>query len=233
MGLRPGITTFSISPARIGPGAIFQILDNIFTGTGTGGTVADDILDVDGTDAHIEGNIFMNVQPSGISDTNSAISGGADNGNTSEIVSTRNFFYNVDHAFLMKEGNSVRSINDTIVNVNTAVFNFDEPGFAASAGAGGYADGDIFYNIPTIGGLPAIVQNPSTGRLVVPQFDYANGNSFTGTANLHLDPRLVNAGSGPANSHVNLSLMALRCRWIPNLRLRWAFCANRQPFRRI
>jgi len=149
------------------PGNIFQILDNVFTGTGTGGTVADDILDIDGTDAHIEGNVFMNVQPSGQSDTNSAISGGGDSGNTSEVVSVRNFFYNVDHGFLMKEGNSVTSINDTFVHVLTGVFNFDEPGFAASKGRMGLADGDVFVDVPTSGGVPVIVQNPPTGTFTV------------------------------------------------------------------
>ena len=201
------------------PGAIFQILDNIFTGTGTGGGIADDILDVDGTDAHVEGNVFMNVQPSGISDTNSAISGGADNGNTSEVVSTRNFFYNVDHAFLMKEGNSIRSINDTMDGVLTGVFNFNEPGFAASAGVGGYADGDIFYNIPTSGGLPVIVQNPGTGAFIIRNSITPNGNSFTGAGNLHLNPYLVNPqGPGPANSNVDPALLGIAMALDPNFK---------------
>ena len=153
------------------PGPIVQFLDNFFPGTAANNGIADDILDLDGTDAHIEGNVFMNVAASGISDTNSAISGGADSGNSSHIVSVRNFFYNVDHAFLMKEGNTVHSINDTMVKVLTGVFNFDEPGFAAGAGAGGFADGDIFYDVPIVGGVATIVQNPPTGHVHASQLD--------------------------------------------------------------
>jgi hypothetical protein len=178
------------------PGPIFQILDNVFTGTGTGGAVADDILDIDGTDAHIEGNVFMNVQPSGINDTNSAISGGLDGSNHSDVVSERNFFYNVDHAFLMKEGNTLVSVNDTIVHVLTAVFNFDEPGFASGAGLSGYADGDIFYDIPTNGsGNPAIVENPPTGGFTLRHSTTPSANPLAGVGNLNLDPALLNIAS--------------------------------------
>jgi hypothetical protein len=175
------------------PGPIFQIRDNLFTGTGTGGTVADDILDVDGTDAHIEGNVFLNVQPSPDSDTNSAISGGQDGTNRSEIVSVRNYFYNVDHAFLMKEGDSVTSINDTFVKVRTGVFNFDEPGFAAFAGLAGYVDGAVFYDVPKdAGGNPIILQNPPTGSFVVKNSITPSASPITGPGNLNLDPRLLN-----------------------------------------
>src|SRR6185503_680532 len=170
---------------------ILQILGNTFTGTGTGFTEADDMLDLDGTDAHVEGNVFMNVYPSSTSDTNSAISGGADNGTTSHWVSVRNVFYNVDHAFLAKEGNYVTSVNDTFVKVLKGVFNFAEPGFSASPGLGGVADGAIFYNIPTNNGVPVIVQNGPTGT-------FALRNSILPAAwpgavnSIVADPQLVN-----------------------------------------
>jgi hypothetical protein len=175
------------------PGPIFQIRDNLFTGTGTGGTVADDILDVDGTDAHIEDNVFLNVQPSGTSDTNSAISGGQDGTNRSEVVSLRNFFYNVDHAFLMKEGDSVTSVNDTFVKVGTGVFNFDEPGFAAFAGLAGYVDGAVFFDVAKDAtGKPVILKNAPTGTFVVRNSIAASTSPITGLGNLNLDPRLLN-----------------------------------------
>jgi hypothetical protein len=184
------------------PGPILQVLDNVFLGTGTGGAVADDILDIDGTDAHIEGNVFMHVQPSPTSDSNSAISGGRDSTNAatgtnrSEIVSERNFYYDVDHAFLMKEGNSVRSVNDTFVKVHTGVFNFDEPGFAASKGQGGYVDGGVFFDVATDGnGSPVIVQNAPAGVFDVRRSIVPSANPLTGTANLNLDPRLLNTAA--------------------------------------
>ena len=178
------------------PGTIFQIMDNVFTGTGTGGTVADDILDVDGTDAHIEGNVFMNVQPSPTSDTNSAISGGSNAGLSSRVVSVRNFFYNVDHAFLMKEGNYITSINDTFVHVLTGVFNFDEPGFAASKGLGGVADGDILLDVPVNGsGQAVVVQNPGTGTFTMRNSIMPGTTVFAGTGNILGNPLLKNTAT--------------------------------------
>src|SRR5205085_2480482 len=98
------------------PGPIAQFLDNTFLGNSPAGVPGDDVLDIDGTDAHIEGNVFMHVQPLAAADTNSAISGGnnSDFGGTkvSNITSVRNFFYDVDHAYLMKEGNFVTSVNN-------------------------------------------------------------------------------------------------------------------------
>ena len=54
---------------------------------------------------------------------------------------------------MMKEGNFFSSINDTFVHIPTAAFVFDEPGSppdAAYPGVGGYADGDIFYDVPNL-----------------------------------------------------------------------------------
>ena len=75
---------------------IIQFYDNVFIG----GT--DDLLDLDGTDAWIEGNIFMHAHKNGSPDTSSAISGGSDSGNTSEITIIGNFIYDCDHAALAK-----------------------------------------------------------------------------------------------------------------------------------
>ncbi len=178
------------------PGPIFEVLDNLFLGAGTNNVSADDILDVDGTDAHIEGNVFMNIAPSGMADTNSAISGGSDSsfGSTtvSNIVSVRNFFYNVDYGIMMKEGNSVTSINDTFVHVLTGVFNFDEPGFAAGKGVGGFADGDIFYDVPMVNGVPTLVKNAGTGSFVVNRSMTPGTAPYPGVGNSNLDPHLLN-----------------------------------------
>jgi len=40
------------------PGPVLEVYDNVFTGG------SDDVLDMDGCDAHIEGNVFMNVHKS-------------------------------------------------------------------------------------------------------------------------------------------------------------------------
>jgi hypothetical protein len=175
------------------PGPIFQVLDNVFLGTGTNGQVADDILDVDGTDAHIEHNLFMNVVHSPINDTNSAISGGNFNygaGNvSSNVVSVRNIYYNCDQAIMMKEGNFFSSINDTIVNCPTAAFVFDEPNFAAYPGRGGYIGGDILYNVPHIF---ANVNDSGTITQINVNHTIDPGVVLAGIGNLSFDPELVN-----------------------------------------
>jgi hypothetical protein len=56
------------------PGPIIQFINNVFIGTD------DDVLDLDGTDAWIEGNIFMHIHRLNSPDSSSAISGGNDGG---------------------------------------------------------------------------------------------------------------------------------------------------------
>lgn len=126
------------------PGAIVQFYNNIFNGG------SDDQLDLDGTDAHIEGNIFLHAhQSASLVDTSSAISGGSDSGHTSHITIVRNIFYDCDHAALAKEGNYYTIENNTAVNMTVAGVNFDEPGRHASDGVtpgkGALLSGNIFW----------------------------------------------------------------------------------------
>jgi hypothetical protein len=144
-------------------GPIAQFLGNVFLGNGPAGN-ADDLLDLDSTNAYIEGNVFMNVSPTVTADTNSAVSGGTDPsfpGVPSEITCVRNYFYNCDHAYLFKEGNFLTSVNNTFDKVGVSVYNFDEPGNGtAGPGRGAYIDGDIIYNIAPGG---AIMTNYNAG----------------------------------------------------------------------
>src|SRR5204863_5200765 len=69
------------------PGPIVQFIDNVFVGA------TDDILDLDSTDAWVEGNIFMHAHKNGAPDTSSAVSGGDDAVNSSRIpVVGKNMF---------------------------------------------------------------------------------------------------------------------------------------------
>jgi hypothetical protein len=127
------------------PNAILQILNNTFTGA------SDDVLDLDGTDAHIEGNIFVNVHqgtPGG--DTSSAISGGRNGADTSELTIVRNLFYDCDHAVLAKEGNFYTLINNTVVRLSNSVVNFSEPARNTTGGAGALLEGNIIFNVPQL-----------------------------------------------------------------------------------
>lgn len=198
------------------PGPIVQFLNNIFTGTGTGGVPADDQLDLDGTDAHVEGNVFMNVIHSLTADTNSSISGGSyDYGSgavSSNIVSTRNFYYNVDFGVLSKEGNFIYSTNETFVNVGTAVFHFYEVGNANTGpGLGGVANGDIFYNVPTgTNTAPLELFDQPTGSFVTRNTISSSSTVIPGTGNLSGDPQLIDPqGPGPANSNTDQAVIGM------------------------
>jgi hypothetical protein len=92
----------------------------------------------------------------------------------------------------MKEGNSVTSINDTFVKVHTGVFNFDEPGFAAGKGRMGLADGDIFVDVPTSGGVPVILQNAPSGTFTVIHSIAPGTTPYPGTGNIAGNPMLRN-----------------------------------------
>ncbi len=127
-------------------GPIVQFLDCVFIGA------SDDILDIDGTDAWIEGNIFLHTHKNGSPDSASAVSGGDDSGNTSEITIINNLFYDLDQAATAKIGNFYTFINNTVVrqtkvgglDTDAAVLNFADDGTAEAAGM--YVEGNIIYD---------------------------------------------------------------------------------------
>ena len=90
--------------------AIIQFLNNVFSGA------TDDQLDLDGTDAWIEGNIFLHCHRNGSPDSSSAISGGNSGSNTSQITAIGNLFFDCDQAATTKEGNFYILLNNTIVH---------------------------------------------------------------------------------------------------------------------
>ena len=98
--------------------AIIQYYSNVFVGA------SDDILDLDGTDAWIEGNIFLHSHKNGNTpDSSAAVSGGnydfgAGGGGvqTSEITIIGNLFFDCDNAATAKQGNFYTLINNTIVH---------------------------------------------------------------------------------------------------------------------
>src|SRR5262249_10369319 len=70
------------------PGPTVQFIDTVLIGS------QDDGFDLDGTDAWVEGNIFMHVHRNGDTpDSSSAVSGGNNSGNTSEITVIGNLFF--------------------------------------------------------------------------------------------------------------------------------------------
>lgn len=122
---------------------ILQIINNVFAGSG------DDLLDLDGTDAWIEGNLFLHTHKNGSPDSASAVSGGSGGGETSEVTVIGNLFYDCDQAVTAKQGNFYTVLNNTIVRITkdggldteSAVLNLADNG--TSAGAGFHFAGNV------------------------------------------------------------------------------------------
>jgi hypothetical protein len=141
------------------PGPIVQFIDNVFIGA------SDDILDLDGTDAWVEGNIFLHAHKNDSPDSSSAVSGGGDGGRTSEVTIIGNLFYDCDQAATVKEGNFFTLINNTIVHqtrqggtdTEGGVINLAEEG--TTEGAGMYLEDNIIYD------AEALVRNLGTARV--------------------------------------------------------------------
>lgn len=94
------------------PGPIVHFIDNVFMGS------SDDSLDIDGTDAWVEGNIFLHTHRNGSTpDSGAAVSGGSRSGLTSEITIVGNLFYDCDQAATAKQGNFYVMLNNTMVRM--------------------------------------------------------------------------------------------------------------------
>jgi len=124
-------------------GPILQMIDNVFMGSG------DDILDLDGTDAWVEGNIFLHTHKNGSPDSASAVSGGSYGSETSEVTIVGNLFYDVDQALTAKQGNYYTFYNNTVVrqtktggdDTEAGVVNLGDEG--TTFGAGIHAEANI------------------------------------------------------------------------------------------
>jgi len=124
------------------PGPILQAYNNTFLGGG------DDGLDLDGCDAHVEGNVFTNFHRAASNPgTSSAVATDYRFGRTSDITVVRNIFYNNDHSVLLKEDCYLLAENNIFVNNSIAVINYSEwPLRNVSPGKGADLNGNIFWN---------------------------------------------------------------------------------------
>ena len=129
---------------------IVHFINNVFSGA------SDDILDVDGTDAWIEGNIFLHSHKNGAPDSSAAISGGNDSTRTSEVTIIGNLIYDCDEAATAKQGNFFTLFNNTIVHTTktggndtaSGVVNVRDldPGPPTTFGVGFYLEGNIIVD---------------------------------------------------------------------------------------
>jgi len=132
---------------------ILELYDNVFTGS------SDDILDLDGTDAWIEGNIFLHVHRNGAPDSSAAISGGSSGNATSEITLLGNLFFDCDNAVTAKQGNFYTLLHNTIVRTTktggedfgSGVVNLrDTTPEITTFGRGAYLEGNILLDAESL-----------------------------------------------------------------------------------
>ena len=178
------------------PGPILQILNCVFTGS------EDDILDLDSTDAWVEGNVFLHCHRNGASpDSSSAVSGGADNAAFSQVTVINNLFYDCDNAVTMKQGNSQPNgnsavlLNNTIVRTTrvggidngSGVVNFDDDNVSGE-GKGMYLEGNIIWDAENL----ARNYNPALSQLTLRRniLPAAPPAGATASDNLIADPLL-------------------------------------------
>ncbi|MCF7975089.1 MAG: lamin tail domain-containing protein [Phycisphaerae bacterium] len=124
------------------PRSIPQILNNVFMGGG------DDALDLE-SDAHIEGNLFMNF----IKDQYNTASGESNvisAGHGQHYVMVRNVFKNVEHVAQVKDGAYLTFVNNTVIHASAPAIYFDLDLPGRGPGRGAFIDGCLFDDAPWI-----------------------------------------------------------------------------------
>lgn len=166
------------------PGPILQVLNNIFNGG------SDDGLDLDGTDAHIEGNLFQHIHQDdpGRDSAAHAIATDFD----AQITVVRNIFYDNDHAILLKNGSFLTAENNTFVNCTAAAISFDETNRTVNPGRGAYIDGCIFWNNAALFRHLYINHPVETNTDLTVVRSLTQGTNHPGIGNINADPLFVN-----------------------------------------
>ncbi|HEY0455567.1 MAG TPA: hypothetical protein VGE41_04290, partial [Verrucomicrobiae bacterium] len=178
---------------------IVQFINNVVMGGD------DDGFDLDGTDAWVEGNIFMHMhRNAGTPDSSSGVSGGffkfattgepaGTNNETSQVTIIRNIFFDVDSACDAKETNFFAMYNNTIVHQTHvggvdpigSVFVVADPNTAE--GHGFYFEGNIVSDIEqwTRGVTNAII-TLSNNIIPIAWTGLGGGNSITNPVFKHV-----------------------------------------------
>lgn len=170
------------------PGPVLQILNNTFLGG------SDDALDLDGTDAHIEGNVFMHFRKNNDSTSeSSAIATGRNGADHSELFIARNVFFDNDYDLVLKEGAVVRAEHNTFVASRKGSLCFSEPGRPGEAPARTvHLSGNIFWQHPAVMANldPTLLAN-GTLTLRVDHSILPEPGPWSGDGNVNADPRFV------------------------------------------
>ncbi len=159
--------------------ALVHFIDNVVSGA------SDDGFDLDGTDAWVEGNIFLHVHKNGAPDSSSGVSGGNTGADTSEITIVNNLFFDCDQATTGKQGNFFTLLNNTIVHqthaggqdTDGAVVNLADDG--TTEGVGAYLEGNVIYDIEKLTrNVKASIVTFTNNLLPIPYTGPGGGNSL-------------------------------------------------------
>ncbi len=178
------------------PGPIPRFIDNIFLAS------VDDCFDMDATDAHIEGNLFLNVRQGSQRDSSSNPITTGEGPAISELVIARNFFYDCEHLLLLKDAGAAVLQNNTFLKmvqnpvaltaagaaIPPGIILFGEPWRGRPLGAGAIYNGNIAWDLaPVIQTTPFPLYNSSSSYLDV-RHSLIQGNQWPGTGNITADP---------------------------------------------
>ena len=169
------------------PGPVFEAYNNTFLGGG------DDGLDLDGADAYIEGNLFLNFHKdhTGTS-TSNAIATGLRNGKTSNVYVVRNVFYDNDHAVLLKEDCYMYAENNTFVKSDSGVFNFSEwPYRNVEPGKGADLVGNIFWDYKQVFENQFAQQGETDPQITLNRNLVDESVHYLGENNIDADPQFI------------------------------------------
>jgi hypothetical protein len=166
------------------PGPIIQILNNVFLGG------SDDGLDLDGTDAHIEGNVFMNFHKDAPRQSD-ACAIATDSG--SEITVARNLFLHSDHGVLLKGGAFMTAQHNVFVGHSEAALALGTTNPVVAPGRGAVLEGNIFWNnARSFAQLQALSPDTPQPVLTARQCLFEDVD-WPGPGNLRTDPWFVDA----------------------------------------
>ncbi len=199
------------------PGPIPRFIDNIFLSS------VDDCFDMDATDAHIEGNLFLNVRQGSQRDSSSNPITTGEGPAVSELVIARNFFYDCEHLLLLKDAGAAVLQNNTFLKmmpnpvaltaagavIPPGIILFGEPWRGRPLGAGAIYNGNIAWDLaPIIQATPFPLYAPATSFLIS-DHSLIQGNQWPGAGNITGDPLFVNtAGIDYTNIKASLMLQA-------------------------
>ncbi len=175
---------------------IIEFYNNVFGGS------TDDLIDLDGTDGWIEGNIFLHSHKNGAPDTSSAISGGENRNESSEATIVGNLFYDCDQAATAKEGNFYVMLNNTMVRITRqggvdtddgAVCVQDKDPRPTTYGKGFHLEGNIIVDAANLvrNNEPKEAPVVFTNNILPRAWDGAGGGNFVGDPKLKYIPTLA------------------------------------------